>query len=64
MLKKVFLLLLIPFFSQAQLVGTNVDRIVAKIDNYYILRSEVETLLVRSKEQDQPIDKCQALESL
>ena len=64
MLKKAFLLLLIPFFSQAQLVGTNVDRIVAKIDNYYILRSEVETLLVRSKEQNQPIDKCQALESL
>jgi peptidyl-prolyl cis-trans isomerase SurA len=64
MLKKALLLLLLPFLGQAQLVGTNVDRIIAKIDNYYILRSEVETLLVRSKEQGQPIDKCQALESL
>jgi peptidyl-prolyl cis-trans isomerase SurA len=64
MLKKAILLILLPFLGQAQLVGTNVDRIIAKIDNYYILRSEVETLLVRSKEQGQPIDKCQALESL
>jgi peptidyl-prolyl cis-trans isomerase SurA len=64
MLRKAFLILLLPFFGQAQLVGVNVDKIIAKIDNYYILRSEVETLVVRSKEQGQPIDKCQALESL
>ncbi|MGR3809865.1 peptidylprolyl isomerase [Jiulongibacter sp. NS-SX5] len=64
MIKKVLLLLVLPLISQAQRIGTNVDRIVAKIDNYYILRSEVETILQRSKEQSQEINKCQALESL
>ncbi|WP_304234602.1 peptidylprolyl isomerase [Jiulongibacter sediminis] len=64
MIKKVLFLFLIPVLTQAQRVGTNVDRIVAKVDNYYILRSEVETIIQRSKEQDQPVDKCQALESL
>ncbi|MCR9065864.1 MAG: peptidylprolyl isomerase [Cytophagales bacterium] len=64
MFKKALLLLLLPVLSQAQMVGTNLDRIIAKVDNYYILRSEVETLLLRSKEQQQPINKCQALESL
>lgn len=64
MLKKIFLILLLPFLAQAQMMGTNVDRIIAKVDNYYILRSEVETILLRAKEQQQSIDKCQALESL
>ena len=64
MLKRALLILLLPLCSKAQVVGVNLDKIIAKVDNYYILRSEVETLLIRSKEQGQPIDKCQALESL
>lgn len=64
MLKKVLLLLLLPFLGQSQMVGVNLDKIIAKVDNYYILRSEVENLLVRSQQQGQAIDKCQALESL
>jgi peptidyl-prolyl cis-trans isomerase SurA len=64
MLKRALLILLLPMCSQAQLVGVNLDKIIAKVDNYYILRSEVETLLVRSKEQGEPLDKCRALESL
>lgn len=42
----------------------NIDRIIAKIDNYYILKSDVENLLARSAEQEQRVDKCRALESL
>lgn len=64
MFKKILLVLLFPLLTQAQMVGVNVDKIIAKVDNYYILKSEVEQLLVRSKEQGQAIDKCQALESL
>ncbi|NBA87461.1 peptidylprolyl isomerase [Emticicia sp. CRIBPO] len=66
MLKKLVLLLFVPLLGWSQ-DTLNVDKIVAKIDNYYILRSEVESLIVRSKqqqEQSKPINKCQALESL
>lgn len=64
MMKKTLFLLLIPFLTQAQFLSTNVDRIIAKIDNYYILRSEVESLVLRAKEQQQEYSPCQALESL
>ena len=64
MLKKTLILLLLPMSIFAQKVGTNVDRIVAKVDNYYILRSEVEQLVVRSAQQGQTLERCQALESL
>ena len=56
-------LLLIPFMGSGQ-TPINVDKIIAKVDNYYILRSEVESLQLRAKQQSQAFDKCQGLESL
>lgn len=56
-------LALIPVLGFSQ-ENKNVDKIVAKIDNYYILKSEVETLVARSKENGQEVDRCQAFESL
>lgn len=56
-----FLSLTQTIFAQK---AQNVDKIIAKIDNYYILKSEVEQLYVRSKQQGQEISKCQALESM
>lgn len=47
-------------YSQA----TNIDRIIAKVDNYYILKSEVEGIMLQSKSENQGMDKCQALESI
>ena len=64
MLKKLFLLLCFPMFVLAQSEPINVDRIVARVDNYFILRSEVEQLYLKSVQQQQPISKCQALESM
>ncbi len=66
-LKSFILILILTAFNKSlaqPLTSKNLDKIVAKIDNYYILKSEVETLVVRSKAQNQPIDRCQALESL
>jgi peptidyl-prolyl cis-trans isomerase SurA len=62
-MKKIIFLLLLPILSLAQGLG-NVDKIIAKVDNYYILQSEVMTLVQRSKENGQVVDKCQAFESL
>jgi peptidyl-prolyl cis-trans isomerase SurA len=64
MFKKIWILILLPFCSFAQNTNVNIDKIVAKIDNYYILKSEVETLVERGKADNDPIDRCQALESL
>jgi peptidyl-prolyl cis-trans isomerase SurA len=47
-------------YSQA----TNIDRIIAKVDNYYILKSEVEGIILQSKSENQSMGKCQALESI
>jgi peptidyl-prolyl cis-trans isomerase SurA len=64
MIKKFLLALIaIPFISFGQ-SSTNVDKIVAKIDNYYILKSEVETIVERGKQEGQTLNRCQALESL
>lgn len=63
MLKQIIALLLISVSGIAQ-ESKNIDRIIAKIDNYYILKSDVESLLRRSQEQNQNINKCSALESL
>ena len=48
----------------AQEAPINIDRIVAKVDNYIILRSEVEQLYLKGVQQQQPVSKCQALESM
>jgi peptidyl-prolyl cis-trans isomerase SurA len=66
MLKKLVLFICLPVlaFAQDAPKPINVDRIIAKVDNYIVLRSEVEQLYVRSMQQQQPITKCQALESM
>ena len=64
MLKKLFLLICLPMLALAQEAPINIDRIVAKVDNYIILRSEVEQLYLKSVQQQQPVSKCQALESM
>lgn len=66
LLSKIFVILFVSLgaFAQNAQKPVNVDKIVAKIDNYYILKSDVENLLTRSREQDQGLDKCRALESL
>ena len=62
MRKLILALVALPFLSFGQI--TNVDKIVAKIDNYYILKSEVETIVARGIKEGQEMNKCQALESL
>ncbi len=64
MLKKLLLIICLPILAFSQDAPINIDRIVAKVDNYIILRSEVEQLYNRSVQQQQPISKCQALESM
>lgn len=56
------LILAIPTIGNAQ--STNVDKIIAKIDNYYILKSEVETLRARSAKEGKAVSSCEALESM
>ncbi len=64
MLKKLLLLICLPMLALSQEAPINIDRIVAKVDNYIILRSEVEQLYIRGQQQQQPVTKCQALESM
>ncbi len=64
MLKKLFLLICLPMLAFSQEAPVNIDRIIAKVDNYIILRSEVEQLYQRGQQQQQPVSKCQALESM
>ncbi len=56
------LLVFVALASSGQ--ETNIDRIVAKIDNYFILKSEVEGIVIQSKSEGQAMDKCKALESI
>ncbi|WP_234737075.1 peptidylprolyl isomerase [Tellurirhabdus bombi] len=52
-----------PAFSQSK--GTSINKIVAKIDNYYVLKSDLEKVVEQYKEQNQKAPtKCQVLESL
>jgi peptidyl-prolyl cis-trans isomerase SurA len=62
-MRKIILVLMFPILAKAQGLG-NIDKIIGKVDNYYILKSEVETLVQRSKENGQEVGKCQAFESL
>lgn len=55
---------LLPLFGQGQ-KGVSIDKIIARVDNYYILRSELEEMYVSYlKEGQRAPDKCQLLESL
>jgi peptidyl-prolyl cis-trans isomerase SurA len=50
-------------FGQGQPVSVN--KVIAKVDNYYILRSDLEELILQYKSQNQPVPSpCQGLESL
>ncbi|MCU0339557.1 MAG: peptidylprolyl isomerase [Spirosomaceae bacterium] len=50
-------------FGQGQSISIN--KVIAKVDNYYILRSDLEELILQYKAQNQPApNSCQALESL
>lgn len=64
MLKRLFAVILIisPLLSNGQKI--NIDKIVAKIDNYFILKSEVESLKSQYEREGHQIDNCQALESM
>ena len=64
MLKKLLLLICLPVLAFSQDAPVNIDRIVAKVDNYIILRSEVEQLYMKGVQQQQPVSRCQALESM
>lgn len=73
MFKKIIITLCFPIWAFSQTssqtdlpleVLSNVDKIVAKIDNYYILKSEVESIVVRAKQENQNLSPCKALESL
>lgn len=55
--------LTIPAFSQGQ--GVSLNKIIAKVDNYYVLRSDLERTYQDYLSQKQtPPSKCQLLESL
>ena len=49
----------------AQGKAISVNKVIGKVDNYYILRSDLEELILQYKQQNQPAPSpCQALESL
>lgn len=64
MLKKIMVALCLttPLISFGQ--TTNIDKIIAKIDNYYILKSEVESIRARYEKEGQKVSSCDALESM
>ncbi|MCD8540312.1 MAG: peptidylprolyl isomerase, partial [Leadbetterella sp.] len=64
MFKKIMLAvsLATPLISFGQ--TTNVDKIIVKIDNYYILKSEVEGIRARYEKEGQKVSSCEALESM
>ena len=70
-LNLIFTFLIVGFYGFGQTTKPsvnplNVDRIVAKVDNYIILRSEVESIYLRSLADSRSgnMTKCQALESM
>jgi len=49
----------------AQGKSISVNKVIGKVDNYYILRSDLEELILQYQQQNQPApNPCQALESL
>ena len=66
-LKHIFLLLIIvnSFSKSATAQVTVLDKIIAKVDNYYLLKSELETQMAQYAQSGQQAPpKCQLLESL
>lgn len=67
-LKNLFLLLIVSVIFQQSLTAQTpvvLDKIIAKVDNYYLLKSELEAQLQQYAQSQQPAPpKCQLLESL
>ena len=67
-LKNLFLLLIVSVIFQQSLMAQTpivLDKIIAKVDNYYLLKSELEAQLQQYAQSQQPAPpKCQLLESL
>lgn len=67
-LKNLFLLLIVSVIFQQSLKAQTpvvLDKIIAKVDNYYLLKSELEAQLQQYAQSQQPAPpKCQLLESL
>ena len=66
-LKHIFLLLILvsSFSKLATAQVTVLDKIIAKVDNYYLLKSELETQMAQYAQSGQQAPpKCQLLESL
>ncbi len=67
-LKTLLLLFILTVIFQHSLVAQTpivLDKIIAKVDNYYLLKSELETQLAQYAQSQQPAPpKCQLLESL
>lgn len=70
-LKIIVLALLLPMLAQAQppLKGQTIDKIIAKVDNYIILKSDLDVAVVQAKQQQQnamlPKDlECRLFETL
>ena len=62
MSKKILIILFLPLFTFAQAV--TIDKVIGKVDNYIILKSEVESIFARQESQGQPISKCQAMQTM
>lgn len=61
----VLLLVLTAISSWAQGKSTSINKVIARVDNYYILRSDLEELILQYTQQNQPApNPGQALESL
>jgi len=61
----VFLSLITTIGGWAQGQSISINKVIAKVDNYYILRSDLEELILQYTQQNQPApNSCQALESL
>jgi peptidyl-prolyl cis-trans isomerase SurA len=48
----------------AQGKGVSIDKIIAKVDNYIVLKSELEGMYQQYVSESQPVEKCQLLQNL
>lgn len=61
----VLLSLITSIGGWAQGKSTSINKVIGKVDNYYILLSDLEELILQYQQQNQPApNRCQAMESL
>ncbi len=58
------IMLFLSFSSFGQGKGQVINKVIAKVDNYYILLSDLEEMMAQYKQGGQNVSRCQALESL